>query len=206
MSDSSPAKPASAEHSAAPAAASTATAPAAAAPAPAPVAPPLPELPPGVRLYEAMWLVDANVGRESYTKVLADLKEIVEKSGGTWLNADKWEERRLAYSIKKKKRGLYILSHFTSPTENLTRLERNIQISDLVLRAMLTVDRDGLSTVPPVRGIDDDDFGGGFGGGSGMSGERRSVRGGGGGGYGGGGGGGGGGGSERRGGFRGRDG
>jgi small subunit ribosomal protein S6 len=154
MSDSSASTPPSAP--AAPAGA-TAT-----APAPAPVQP-LPVLPPGVRLYEAMWVVDANTGREDYNKVLAGLKEVVEKGGGTWINADKWEERRLAYSIKKKKRGLYIINHFSAATESITKIDRNARLSDLVLRHMITVDEDGLSTSPPVRAIDDDDFGGGGG-------------------------------------------
>jgi len=150
------------------------TAPAAPAPA-APVVPPNPVLPHGVRLYESMWVVDANTGREDYAKVIAALKEIVEKGGGTWINADKWEERRLAYPIKKKKRGLYIINHFSAPTEAVTRIDRQARLSDVVLRHMITVDEDGLTTSPPVRTIEDDDFGGGFGGG----GERKFFGGGG---------------------------
>ena len=157
-----------------------APAPAAApAAAPAPVQP-VPELPAGVRLYEAMWVVDANTGREDYNKVVAAIKEIVEKGGGTWINADKWEERRLAYSIKKKKRGLYIINHFSAPTEAVTKIDRNARLSEVVLRHMILVDEDGLITTPPVRTIEDDDFGGGFGGGGG-GGERRFFGGGGGG-------------------------
>ena len=174
-----------------PPAAPAAATPAAAAPvaAPAPVMP-TPELPTGVRLYECMWVVDANTGREDYNKVIVALKEIVEKGGGTWLNADKWEERRLAYQIKKRKRGLYIINHFSAPTEAVIKIDRNARLSEVVLRHMITVDEDGLTTSPPVRALDDDDFGGGFGGGGGGGGggERRFF-----------GGGGGGGGGERRG-------
>lgn len=158
-----------------------------AAPAPATTAapvPPVPDLPPGVRLYEAMWVVDANTGREDYNKVLAAIKEIVEKGGGSWINADKWEERRLAYAIKKKKRGLYIINHFSAPTEAVTKIDRQARLSEVVLRHMITVDEDGLVTTPPVRTIEDDDFGGGFGGGGGGGGERRFFGGGGGGGRG----------------------
>jgi len=146
-------------------------APAAATPAP----PPLPVLPVGVRLYECMWLVDANVGREDYNKVLGGLKEIVEKGGGSWINGDKWEERRLAYPIKKKKRGLYIINHFSAAPEAITKIDRNARLSDVVLRHMITVDEDGISTAPQVRPLDDDDFSGGGGGG----GERRFFGGGG---------------------------
>ena len=158
---------------AAPAAPATpaAAAPAAAAPAAAPVVvPPVPILPHGVRLYEAMWVVDANSGREDYNKCLAAIKEVVEKGGGTWINADKWEERKLAYPIKKKKRALYIINHFSAPTESVIKIDRNARLSDVVLRHMILVDEDGLTTSPPVRTIEDEDFGGGFGMGGG---ERR---------------------------------
>ena len=149
-----------------------------AAPTPV-VVPPTPVLPEGIRLYECMWLVDANVGREDYNKVIAGLKEVVEKGGGAWINGDKWEERRLAYTIKKKKRGLYIISHFSAPTSAVIRIDRAAKLSDLVLRHMILVDEDGLTTSPPVRTIEDEDFGGPGGG------ERRFFGGGGGGGGGG---------------------
>ena len=184
MSDSSPsgappaAKPAASTSSPA----ATATAPAPAAPA-APV-PPTPVFPFGIKLYECMWVVDANTGREDYNKVLAAIREVVEKGGGTWINADKWEERRLAYQSKKRKRGLYIINHFSAPHEAVAKIDRNARLSDVILRHMITVDEDGLTTSPPVRALDDDDFGGGFGGGGGGGGggERRFFGGGGGGG------------------------
>ena len=149
-----------------------------AAPAAAPAAPaapvmPTPVLPHGIRLYEAMWVVDANSGREDYNKCVAAIKEIVEKGGGTWINADKWEERKLAYPIKKKKRALYIINHFSAPTESVIKIDRNARLSDVVLRHMILVDEDGLTTSPPVRTIEDEDFGGGFGMGGGGGGERR---------------------------------
>lgn len=154
---------------------------------PAPVAavqivPPNPVLPTGVRLYECMWVVDSNTGREDYNKVLEALKEIVSKGGGSWINAEKWEERRLAYPIKKKKRGLYIICHFSAPTDTIIKIDRNAKLSEVVLRHMITVDEDGLTLIPQVRTIEDDDFGGGFGGGGsggGSGGERRFFGGGG---------------------------
>ena len=144
---------------------------------PTPVVEKPPDMPYGTRLYEVMWVVDANMARDGMNKVMDGLKEIVEKSGGKWINGDKYDERRLAYPVKKKKRGTYVISHLTAPTETLTRLERNIQISDLVLRALVTLDDDGLILTPPVRSIEDDEFGGGFGGGGFGGGERSFGRG-----------------------------
>ena len=157
--------------------ATPAPAPAAPAAAPAVAAPPVPKLPHGVRLYEAMWVVDANSGREDFNKCLGGIREIVEKGGGSWINADKWEERKLAYQIKKKKRGLYIINHFSAPTDAVIKIDRNARLSDLILRHMILVDEDGLTTSPPVRTLEDEDFGGGFGMGGG-GGERRFFGGG----------------------------
>ena len=120
----------------APAPATTAAAPAVTAPAVA--VPPVPKLPHGVRLYEAMWVVDANAGREDYSKCLNGIREIVEKGGGSWINADKWEERRLAYSIKKKKRGLYIISYFRAPGTAVSAIERDVNLSEDILRVLVT--------------------------------------------------------------------
>ncbi|GMV78984.1 MAG: hypothetical protein AMXMBFR7_01680 [Planctomycetota bacterium] len=123
------------------------------------------DVPKGHRLYEIMWVVDVNLGRENMTKVVDGLKELVEKSGGAWVNGDKWEERRLAYSIKKRKRGLYMLAHITCEPENVTKLERNIQISELVMRALIVKDEDGITLTPTQLTPDDDKAFGGFGGG-----------------------------------------
>jgi len=137
----------------------------AATPAAAPVAAapvmPTPVLPEGTRLYESMWVVDAALGREDYPKTTVALKEVIEKGGGSVINMEKWEERRLMYPIKKKKRGLYIISHFSAPTEAVTKIDRQARLADVVLRHMILVDEDGLTTVPTIRPMDDEDFGGG---------------------------------------------
>lgn len=141
----------------------TASKPATPAAAPVAAAPvqPTPVLPEGTRLYEGMWVVDAALGREDYPKATAAIKEVIEKGGGSVINMEKWEERRLMYPIKKKKRGLYIISHFSAPTEAVTKIDRQARLADIVLRHMILVDEDGLTTVPTIRPMDDEDFGGG---------------------------------------------
>ena len=123
---------------------------------------PTPVLPAGVRLYEAMWIVDANSAREDYNKCLAGIKEVIEKGGGSYINGDKWEERKLAYPIRKKKRGLYIITHFSAPTDAIIKIDRAAKLSDLIVRHMILVDQDGLTTSPPVRTLEDEDFRGRF--------------------------------------------
>jgi small subunit ribosomal protein S6 len=122
---------------------------------------PVPTLPEGTRLYESMWVVDAALGREDYPKVQAAIREVIEKGGGSIINLEKWEERRLMFQIKKKTRGLYVICHFSAPTQAVIKIDRQARLAELVLRHMILVDEDGLATTPPVRPIDDEEFGGG---------------------------------------------
>ena len=125
--------------------------------------------------YEILLMLDPEAPEQRHEEILTRTRELVEKGGGTWVNAEKWDERRLAYQIKKRKRGLYIINHFTAPTEAVAKIDRQARITDLVLRHMITIDEDGLVLTPPVRTVEDEDFGGGFGGGGG---ERRFFGGG----------------------------
>ena len=50
----------------------------------------------------------------------------------------KWDDRRLAYEIDKQKRGVYILAYIACPTDMVSHLERDVQISDQLLRVLVT--------------------------------------------------------------------
>lgn len=65
------------------------------------------------------------------------IREIFARAEGELLSMKKWDERRLAYEIKKQKRGLYILAYVTLPTAKVAVLERALNLSDMVLRWIL---------------------------------------------------------------------
>jgi small subunit ribosomal protein S6 len=62
---------------------------------------------------------------------------LIEKYEGQITDIRKWDERRLAYEIAGKNRGLYILVYFEIPTAMLQEIERDIQLSEDILRAMI---------------------------------------------------------------------
>lgn len=62
---------------------------------------------------------------------------IIEKHGGKPQVLKKWDDRKLAYEIKKQQRGLYVLAFFTAPTAAITAIDRDCRLSDEVLRALI---------------------------------------------------------------------
>jgi small subunit ribosomal protein S6 len=50
----------------------------------------------------------------------------------------KWDERKLAYEINKQKRGTYVIAFFKAPGSAVAALERDVNLSEQVLRVLVT--------------------------------------------------------------------
>ena len=70
-----------------------------------------------------------------------------------------WGKRQLAYAIKGKEIGYYVVTQFEAPAVQLPEYERAIKLDDGVLRHLLVLN-EGEAPRPP-RSRDDDDDGGG---------------------------------------------
>ena len=62
---------------------------------------------------------------------------MIEKRSGEIVSLQKWDERRLAYEINDKTRGTYILVYFNAEPDQITKLERDINLSEDVMRALI---------------------------------------------------------------------
>ena len=85
--------------------------------------------------YEGMFLV-GQAAATDLNAVTDHLKQILGRAGAELISMRKWDERRLAYEIRKQKRGLYILTYFNCPADHIADLERECNLSETVLRAM----------------------------------------------------------------------
>ena len=66
------------------------------------------------------------------------LTDILGRANAEMIALRKWEERRLAYEIKGNKRGVYFLVYFRAPGTALVGIERACNLSELLLRSMIT--------------------------------------------------------------------
>ncbi len=89
------------------------------------------------RSYEAVYIVDPDMGEEQISTVTSRYKQIIETNGGTVAKVDVWERRKLAYMIKGRTEGIYVIMHFSGPAQAETELRRIFQISEDQIRAMI---------------------------------------------------------------------
>ena len=87
--------------------------------------------------YEAMFLFPPPgvTDVEGMTKIATGF---IERHGGKLILIKKWDERKLAYEIKKQKRGTYIIAYFTATGTAIGPIERDVTLSEDVLRVMIT--------------------------------------------------------------------
>lgn len=64
--------------------------------------------------------------------------EILHRANAEIISFKKWDERRLAYEVKGNKRGLYFMTYFKAHANKLAGLERDCNLSERLLRAMIT--------------------------------------------------------------------
>jgi len=87
--------------------------------------------------YEAMFLLGASFATE-LDNAQKIVRGIIEHHAGEIIVLKKWDERKLAYEIKGQKRGLYIIAYFKAPGTAVAAIERDVNLSDQVLRVLVT--------------------------------------------------------------------
>lgn len=86
--------------------------------------------------YEAMFLLSQSVAADLGGAV-AHINEIFSRGHAEVVAMCKWDERRLAYEVQGQKRGLYILAYFKAASKDLAHIERDCNLSEKILRALI---------------------------------------------------------------------
>lgn len=88
--------------------------------------------------YELMAVYSLVNGEDAVKELVAKFKDKIE-AAATLENIDEWGKRKLAYPINDEPDGYYALYTFTSAPEFPAELERVLNITDGVLRFLVTV-------------------------------------------------------------------
>ena len=84
--------------------------------------------------YEVVYIIDPAMEEEARKEVIAKYNALIADNGGKVEKVEEWGKRRLAYAINYKTEGYYVLVNFESEAELPKELERNLQISEDVIR------------------------------------------------------------------------
>jgi len=84
-----------------------------------------------------MFLVDSALATADWEGTLAVVENILKRADAEVVAIRKWGERKLAYDIEHKSRGTYILAYFKADGRRITGIEKDVQLSEKVMRALI---------------------------------------------------------------------
>ena len=89
---------------------------------------------PAVRPYEVMIIIDADLEEETIRAAVERWIQLIESRGAQRGHIDWWGKRRLAYEIKHKSEGYYVVVQARAEPPAMDELHRTLSLADEVIR------------------------------------------------------------------------
>jgi small subunit ribosomal protein S6 len=87
-----------------------------------------------MRKYEAFIIIDADLPDDGIASVDEKLKNLIAGNGGKVIDYVPWGKKKLAYAVKKRTRGHYVLMEFSGGSALVAELERNLRLDERILK------------------------------------------------------------------------
>jgi ribosomal protein S6 len=89
------------------------------------------------RVYEAMFLVDSG-DAAVWADLTKHIANIFTRNGAEIIGITRWDERKLAFTVKRRKRGTYVLAFFLLKSgAPLAEIDRDASLSEKILRSII---------------------------------------------------------------------
>ena len=95
-----------------------------------------------MREYEVIFIVHPDLEETAFKEIVDRVTGWVAADGGAVNKIDVWGKRTLAYPIRKKNEGQYVLLNVSIPPEQAASIERNMHLTEPIMRFLVT-SRDG---------------------------------------------------------------
>lgn len=93
-----------------------------------------------VRPYEVVYIFDSVLEEPQITERLERFHTLVHSEGAEAPRLAHWGKRTLAYPIKKRETGYYVVANFSAESTALPEFERAIKLDEGVLRFLVVAD------------------------------------------------------------------
>jgi len=106
--------------------------------------------------YEIMVILDPEIDERTVAPSLDKFLNVIRTDGGSIDKVDVWGRRRLAYEINKKSEGIYAIVDFTSTSAAANELDRQLKLSEAVMRTKVLRAEEGIAQVAAAKKLADE--------------------------------------------------
>ena len=90
-----------------------------------------------MRNYEIMFILSTQLTEEEKKANVEKVEAILTQAGATEVKTEIMGDRKLAYPIKKKENGYYVLTTFQADGTKFTEIESKLNINESILKYMI---------------------------------------------------------------------
>src|SRR5574337_1657841 len=87
-----------------------------------------------VTQYEVIMILDPGLTEDGVEAEIGGVRAVVAKTGGQVPEVQKWGKKRLAYEVKKRREGQYVLMKVDSTGGVVADIERHFRITEAILK------------------------------------------------------------------------
>jgi len=84
--------------------------------------------------YETIFVIDSLLKTEEIENIITKYEKFISANGGKIEIIDRWGKKRLAFEIKKRQYGFYVLIRFDGLPSMIKALEREYRLNESILR------------------------------------------------------------------------
>lgn len=92
-----------------------------------------------MRTYETTFIVDSLIRPEETEEIVNKIEKFILNNGGQIKKTDRWGKKRLAYEIKKRQYGYYVIIRYSASPKLNRLLEKEYQLDENILRYLTIV-------------------------------------------------------------------
>jgi small subunit ribosomal protein S6 len=91
-----------------------------------------------MELYESLFIIRPSVSDEETNALIEKMKSVADKTGAQFIKAENWGRKKLAYEVRRERKGTYVYFYFKAPNTTVGELERSYRLEDNIIK-FLTV-------------------------------------------------------------------
>ena len=86
--------------------------------------------------YEIIFIIKSTIADEEVSKIIDKVRSAIERGGGEIEWVENMGRKKLAYEVKKEKKGVYMLIHFKGKGNIVFDVERTCRLEETIIKFM----------------------------------------------------------------------
>ncbi len=91
-----------------------------------------------MRIYESLFIIRPSLSDDETNALIEKMKNVADRAGAQFMKIENLGKRKLAYEVRRERRGTYAYFYFKAPSQTVGELERAYRLEDNIIK-FLTV-------------------------------------------------------------------